>query len=66
MCGFDEAMVELDYFPKVIGRAQPWYCDLQVGKNILIPIAAFKKVRISSLCFYNKQFKYYFIYSLSV
>lgn len=52
MCGFDEAMVELDYFPKVIGRAQPWYCDLQVGKNILIPIAAFKKVRISiSLCF---------------
>lgn len=59
MCGFDEAMVELDHFPKVIGRAQPWYCDLQVGKNVFIPIAAFKKVRISSLSFYNKQLKKY-------
>lgn len=44
MCGFDEAMVQLDHFPKVVGRAQPWYCDLQIGKNVFIPIAAFKKV----------------------
>lgn len=44
MCSFDEAMAQLDHFQKVVGKAAPWKCDLQIGQNIFIPITGFKKV----------------------
>uniref|UniRef100_A0A1B6GA37 VWFA domain-containing protein n=1 Tax=Cuerna arida TaxID=1464854 RepID=A0A1B6GA37_9HEMI len=55
MCGFAEAMSQLDHFQKFIGRAAPWHCDLEIGEDIFIPVTGYKKFAPKKLLTWKKK-----------
>lgn len=46
LCSFDEAMPKLMYMEKKQKRRMPWNCDLTIGSNVSIKIAAYIYVSI--------------------
>lgn len=41
LCSFNEAIPQLVYFDKKQRRRVPWNCDLDIGTNLQIKIAAY-------------------------
>uniref|UniRef100_A0A1B6HY89 Ku domain-containing protein n=1 Tax=Homalodisca liturata TaxID=320908 RepID=A0A1B6HY89_9HEMI len=55
ICGFAEAMLQLDHFQKFVGKAAPWYCNLDIGEEISIPITGYKKFAPKKMLTWKKK-----------